>query len=255
MISSYTSYAPIYDAIDQGSFARELAQRIHADQPAPPQQVLDLACGTGAAALFFAAQGAAVVGVDRSSAMLAIAQAKARDQRLPVQFVTADLRELPITPDSPLAPASFDLVTCLYDSLNYLLDDADLHTVCAAVQTLLRPGGRFVFDLNTEDEFLSWGDDGSDQVVHDAGGIFVYNRLSYNLQQRRAYARIVWLVRDTEERWWRDEETHVERPWDEAEVLNALADNGLRLLARRTPLWEPAGAHAPRVVYCAEKKP
>lgn len=255
MISSYSSYAPIYNAIDQGSFARELAQRIYADLPAPPQQVLDLACGAGSAGLYFAVRGAGVVGVDRSPAMLAIAQAKARDLGLPLQFVEADLRRLPITLSGPLASGSFDLVTCLYDSLNYLLDDGDLHSVCAAVQALLRPGGRFVFDLNTEDEFLSWGEDGSDQVVHDAGGIFVYNRLTYDHQQRRAYGRIVWLVRDTEEHWWRDEETHIERPWDEAEVLNALADNGLRLLARRTPLWEPADAHAPRVVYCAEKRP
>jgi SAM-dependent methyltransferase len=251
----YSSYAPIYDAINQGSFAEELAPHIFGDLPTPPQRVLDLACGSGAAASFFAARGATVVGVDRAPAMLSIAQAKARDQGLPISFVEADLRNLPITAGGPLAPASFDLVTCLYDSLNYLLDDTDLHTVCAAVHTLLRPGGRFVFDLNTEDEFLSWGDDEGDQVVHDAGGILVYNRLSYKPQQRRAYGRIVWFVRDTEARWWRDEETHVERAWYDAEVLNALADHGLRLVARRTPQWEPAPANAPRVVYCAEKKP
>jgi SAM-dependent methyltransferase len=249
----YSTYASIYDAINQGSFATELAAHILTDLPAPPQHLLDLACGTGAAALFFAAHGATVVGVDRSPAMLSIAQARARDVRLPIQFVEADLRRLPIRADGPLAPATFDLVTCLYDSLNYLLDDGDLHAVCAAVQTMLRPGGRFVFDLNTEDEFLSWGDDECDQVVHDAGGIFVYNRLSYKPAERRAYGRIVWFVRDAQERWWRDEETHVERAWYDAEVLNALADSGLRLLARRTPRWEPADARAPRVVYCAEK--
>ena len=36
----------------------------------------------------------------------------------------------------------------------------------------LAPGGRLVFDLNTEAEFAAW-DDG-DQVVHDGGGLLVY---------------------------------------------------------------------------------
>ncbi len=250
----YSSYAHIYEAIGQGSFAEELVEHILADLPTSPEHALDLACGTGAASFVLAARGATVVGVDRSPAMLAIAEAKARDRNVPVHFLEADLLRLPVAADGPLAPASFDLITCLYDSLNYLLNDNDLHTVCAAASTLLRPGGRFVFDLNTEAEFLSWGDDEDDQVVHDAGGIFVYNRLSYKANQRRASGRIVWLVRDTNERWWRDEEIHVERAWYDAEVLNALADNGLRLLARRTPRWEPADAHAPRVVYCAERR-
>jgi SAM-dependent methyltransferase len=250
----YTTYAQIYEAIGQGDFAEELTRLILADLPAPPEHALDLACGTGAAAFVLAASGASVVGVDRSPAMLAIAEAKARDQGAPIRFVNADLRRLPLAAAGPLAPTAFDLVTCLYDSLNYLLDDDDLQAVCAGVREALRPGGRFVFDLNTENEFLSWGDDEGDQVVYDANGIFVYNRLRYEAERRRAFGRIVWLVRDTDGRWWRDEETHEERAWEEAEVLNALADNGLRLLARRTPRWEPADAHAPRVVYCAEKR-
>jgi SAM-dependent methyltransferase len=249
----YRSYAQIYEAIRQGSFAEALVGHMLADLPTPPQRVLDLACGTAAAMMPLAAAGMSVVGVDRSAEMLAIAQAKVRDRQLNCQFVQADLRDLPIEPGGPLAPASFDLITCLYDSLNYLLNDNDLHTVFAAVRQLLRPGGRLVFDLNTEAEFQSW-DEGGDQVVYDAHGIFVYNRLNYRPELQRAYGRIVWFVRDDTERWWRDEELHVERVWPDADVLNALADNGLRLLARRTPEWQPAEADAPRVVYVAERR-
>jgi SAM-dependent methyltransferase len=241
----YTDYAPIYHAIGQGAFAEGLVARLLGALPAPPRRALDLACGTGAATLALAAAGAECVGVDRSPQMLAIARARARDRQLPVRFVEADIRDLGVALSPP--PAPFDLVTCLYDSLNYLTDDGDLALVFAAVAPLLRPGGRLIFDLNTEHEFLTW--DESDQVVHDAGGMLVYNRLDYSPADRLAEGRIVWFVRDDDERWWRGEERHVERAWRDDEVHTALAAAGLQLLTRRSPLWEPASAHVSRIVY------
>lgn len=257
----YRDYAAVYDAIGQGAFAEALAARLLAALPAPPRRALDLACGTGAAALVLAAAGAQVVGVDRSPQMLAIARGRARDQGLPVSFVEADLRFLPIgngggTPGAEAAPllqpASFDLITCLYDSLNYLTGEGDLGLALAGAARLLVPGGRLYFDLNTEHEFAAWDD--ADQVVHDAGGILVYNRLSYDRDARLAHGRVVWFVRDGR-RWWRGEEIHVERAWSASEVAGALAAAGLTLVARRAPLWGEAPPEAPRVVYEALRAP
>jgi SAM-dependent methyltransferase len=249
----YSAYAPIYDAIGQGAFAEQLVARILAALPAPPRRALELACGTGAAALALAAAGAEVVGVDRSPQMLAIAHGCARDLSLPVSFVEADLRDLPIADGRSaessalgLQPASFQLITCLYDSLNYLTDDGDLARAIAGAAHMLAPGGRFIFDLNSEAEYASWDD--SDQVVHDAGGLLVYNRLSYDQVRRRAQGGIVWFSRDGA-RWWRGEEQHTQRAWADAEVQVALEAAGLTLLARRTPHWALAGPDAPRVVY------
>jgi SAM-dependent methyltransferase len=263
----YADYAPIYDLIGQGAFAEALVSRVLAALPAPPRSALDLACGTGAALLRVAEAGAEAVGVDRSPHMLAIAGARARDRGLSVALVEADIRRLPIidqrrrTQDerpavspavlrssSVLRPASFDLITCLYDSMNYLTGDDDLGLALAGAARLLRPGGWLVFDLNTEHEFARW--DESDQVVHDDDSVLVYNRLSYTPATRLAHGRIVWFVRDGE-LWWRGEEQHTERAWGDAEVQGALGEAGLRLLARHTPLWQPAPPDAPRVVYVA----
>ncbi|MBX0330364.1 class I SAM-dependent methyltransferase [Oscillochloris sp. ZM17-4] len=246
-MSIYESYAPIYDAIGQGSFAEDLTRHILASMPAP-RRALDLACGTGAAAIMLAEAGARVVGVDRSPDMLRIARARARDRSLPVRWVAADIRRLGSSPAArgSLRPASFDLITCLYDSLNYLGAHEDLAAVCAGAARLLRPGGRLVFDLNTTYEFDSWDD--TDQVVFDSPDLLVYNRLSYDADQRMARGRIVWFVREID-RWWRGEELHEERTWDDGEVLAALDAAGLALAARRTPRWEPAPAEATRVVY------
>ncbi len=246
----YRGYAPIYDAIGQGAFAQGLVGRVLAALPEPPARALDLACGTGAATLALAAAGAETVGVDRSPEMLAIARARA--QALPITFIEADIRYLPIGAPSayPLHPASFDLITCLYDSLNYLTGDGELAQTLAGAAQLLAPGGRLIFDLNTEHEFAAWDD--VDQVVYDEGGILVYNRLSYDGSARLAHGRIVWFVREGE-RWWRGEETHAERAWRDEEVVAALAAAGLTLIARRTPDWQLAPPDAPRVVYEASK--
>lgn len=257
----YRDYADIYDAIGQGGFATELATRALVALPTPPRRALDLACGTGAAALALARAGIEVVGVDRSPQMLALARARARDARLPVSFVEADIRYLPIgealgrPSDGALSslalhPAAFDLIICLYDSLNYLISDGDLELALAGAARLLAPGGRVIFDLNTEHEFAAWDD--TDQVVHDADGILVYNRLSYDHSTRLAYGRIVWFTRG-HERWWRGEEAHTERAWLDAEVIAALAGAGLTLVARHTPRWEPAPPDAPRMVYEATR--
>lgn len=243
----YADYAPIYDAIGQGAFAEGLVASILAD--GRPARALDLACGTGAATLALAAAGSEVFGVDRSPHMLAIARARARQRRFAVSFRQGDMR-YPGALAPELRSGSFDLITCLYDSLNYLTGDDDLRLTFTGVAPLLRPGGRLIFDLNTEHEFRTWDD--SDQVVYDGGGILVYNRLSYEPETRLAHGRIVWFVRSGE-RWQRGEEHHIERAWSDAEVLAGLAAAGLRLVARRTPRWEVAHAEAPRVVYEATR--
>nr|WP_216863611.1 class I SAM-dependent methyltransferase [Candidatus Chloroploca mongolica] len=227
--------------------------------PHRPRRVLDLACGTGAAAFVFAAAGLRTVGVDRSPQMLAFAHARARAAGFAVTLIEADLRALPSSPpagpllhQAALEPASFELITCLYDSLNYLTVDHELAQVLTSASYLLKPGGHLFFDLNTEHEFKTWTE--SDQVVYDDQGILVYNRLNYDPDRRLATGHIGWFVRDDTGRWWPGSETHTERAWSDNDVEAALAAAGLTLVTRRTPRWELAPADAPRIVYHACKR-
>ncbi len=266
----YATYAPIYDAIGQGQFSARMAAWALAwlaergiEQPA---RVLDLACGTGEAALVFAATGCDVTGVDQSAAMLDIAWGKARDAGYDVAFLRGDMRELAMEDERPttndqrsqidplssfvLRPSCFDLVTCFYDSMNYLLDDGDLDRVCAGAAAALRPGGFLIFDLNTAAEYATW--DERDSVTHDGRDCMVYNRLNYDPDVCLAIGRIVWFVRELD-RWWRGEETHTERAWSDGEVRAALAGAGLALVGRYDPTGDLAAADAPRVVYAARR--
>jgi SAM-dependent methyltransferase len=245
----YHDYASIYHAIGQGAFAEQLIAQILRALP-QPGAALDLACGTGAATLPLARTGAFTVGIDRARPMLDIAHGRARDARLPITFIEADIGDLPIAAAGPLLPASFDLITCLYDSLNYLLDTHDLLQVFHAAFTLLKPGGSFVFDLNTEAEFRTW--DEHDQVVFADANLFVYNRLNYHPTSGLAYGKIVWFVREIE-RWYRGEEQHVERNWSDSEIVQLITAAGLRLRERRDPTWQIAPPETPRLVYVVER--
>jgi SAM-dependent methyltransferase len=265
----YEAYAPIYDAIGQGLFSARMATWALAwlaERGIQPARVLDLACGTGEVALVFAAAGCEVAGVDRSAAMLEIARGKARDTGYDVEFIRGDMRELPTEDQRPKAndqrsqpnalssfvvrPSSFDLATCFYDSLNYLIDDGDLDRVCASIARVLHPGGYMVFDLNTAAEYATWN--GRDSVTHDGRDCLVYNNLSYDSDACLATGRIVWFVRELD-RWWRGEETHIERAWSDDEVRAALTGAGLALVGRYDSTGGVAAEDATRVVYVARR--
>jgi SAM-dependent methyltransferase len=103
------------------------------------RRVLDVACGTGKSFLPLLARGYAVVACDASAAMLEVAATHARGR---ARLVRADMRELPEL-------GRFDLVTCLADALNYLLEERDLRAAFASAARACRPGALYVFDLTT----------------------------------------------------------------------------------------------------------
>ncbi len=106
--------------------------------------VLELGCGTGRVTIPVARTGVHVVGVDRSSEMLAHARRRATRSRLSgsVSWVRGDIRSLPFR-----GPAKFDLVMAPYGILQSLVRDADLAATLDSVSRVLAPNGVFGLDL------------------------------------------------------------------------------------------------------------
>jgi SAM-dependent methyltransferase len=242
----YESYADIYDAIGQGAFAEQQANALLAALGNLPRRVLDLACGTGAAARVFAAAGSEVIGIDRSASMLSLARARARDAGLPITFVQADLRDWAAWSTEG---AQIDLIVCYYNSLNYLLDDGDLEQVFRGCAVFLRPGGLFVFDINSPAEYATW--DGAYQVLHDDQHYLVYQQLIYDPFIQRGEGRIVWFTREIE-RWWRGEEVHMQRAWRAEEVQAGLAAAGLHLVQATTLAGTAVETTTRQIIYQAK---
>ncbi len=102
-------------------------------------RVLDLCCGTGQLAHTLAERGYSVLGIDGSEGMLAFAQTNAPTAR----FLLADARHFEVQ-------EPFDVVLCLFDSLNHLMTENDLAKAFDSTARALHPGGLFAFDLNME---------------------------------------------------------------------------------------------------------
>ena len=113
----------------------------------PVSLVLDLACGTGSLSCELARRGYGVVGVDLSEEMLMEAAEKAaalpQDQR--PTFLCQSMDELDLY-------GTVDACVCCLDSVNYITDAATLKEAFRRVHTLLMPGGRFIFDINTPEK-------------------------------------------------------------------------------------------------------
>ncbi|MEK7205642.1 MAG: class I SAM-dependent methyltransferase, partial [candidate division NC10 bacterium] len=152
--AAYRRFAEAYDWAGSLDFSRQAFRRVIAvcqEFGMPPARSLDLGCGTGTLAVLMAEAGWTVIGLDLSEAMLAQAKQKALEAGQAVEFVQQDMRDFWI--EGPV-----NLVTSFYDTLNHLLFAEDLKSTFRGVARTLRPGGLFVFDVNSEATFRQvWG--------------------------------------------------------------------------------------------------
>jgi SAM-dependent methyltransferase len=104
--------------------------------------ILDLACGTGVCLEIWRHRGYRVIGLDKSFAMLKICKSRFPDDTTDVAVVNGDMCGFAFTEKVPI-------ITCLYDSLNYLLSEEALAMCFKNVYDALDAGGVFFFDMNT----------------------------------------------------------------------------------------------------------
>lgn len=168
---------------------------------------LDLCCGTGALLRVVSARGLACVGVDRSPHQLRIARREVPG----ATFLLQDVRELAL-------PRTFDVATCTYDSLNYLTARRDLARVFRRVHRCLRPGGLFLFDVNTYEGLkANWR---RTSTLRDRDALIVIESC---FEPKRAIGRctLTCFIRERD-RYRRFDEVHVERGYHPEEIEGLL---------------------------------
>ena len=122
----------------------------------------------------------------------------------------------------------FDVITCVLDSTNYLIEDGDLEKYFTGVYEHLKDGGLFIFDINSfykltnilgnniytyssEDVFYTWENTIEDNVVN----MF-----------------LTFFVKEKNELYERFEEEHFERAYEESEIEEVLNQVGFTLLGK-----------------------
>lgn len=138
---TYEAYAPVYDLFtahhDYEGWLADLLQAAE-KHGLTGRRLLDVACGTGKSFLPLLPRGWRVTGCDISPSMLKLAREKTGGA---VRLEVADMRELPLF-------GEFDLVWCLDDAVNYLLDEEELERALAGMRANLAADGLLVFDVN-----------------------------------------------------------------------------------------------------------
>ncbi len=170
-------------------------------------RVLDLCCGTGQLAHTLAERGYSVLGIDGSEGMLAFAQTNAPTAR----FLLADARHFEVQ-------EPFDVVLCLFDSLNHLMTENDLAKAFDSTARALHPGGLFAFDLNMEVKYLqTWS--GEFSVIGDEEVAIV--RTSVDPEAKRGMFDATLFYEQGDDRWSR-EEVHLMQTWYSEETVGRL---------------------------------
>lgn len=147
-MTSYHRFSGFYDAVMDDPVPR--AQRVNdwVSRYLPQaSSLLELGCGTGSI-LARITSVPVLTGLDLSPEMLAVALEKVPNARL----VEADMKSFSLG-------ERFDVVICVFDSLNHLLSFDDWQSMFEVVYQHLEDGGLFIFDVNTLGELRRLGEE------------------------------------------------------------------------------------------------
>jgi len=137
-MSHYDQFAPFYDTVmgDRGDVIAIIHDAIKRHNPTATS-LLELGCGTGSIMAGFAGTYQ-LTGIDQSAKMLQIAQHKLPAATLHEGTIAGfELHE------------QFDVIICVFDTLNHLTDFSDWRKLFASAKKHLRSNGLFIFDMNT----------------------------------------------------------------------------------------------------------
>lgn len=203
-----------------------------------PEEILDVCCGTGTVAEMLTAEHYSLTGIDLSPEMIAEARRKAEEKSLDIDYFVADASTFDL-------PLDFDAAYSFFDSLNYINDLERFRMALARVASHMRPGGLFIFDLNTAYAF--------EKRMFDQQNLRRNAKLrykwvgDYNPETRQIAVNMTF--------WRGDEEfheVHRQRAHSHDEVMQGLADAGfesIRVFDSYT--LDPPRRASDRVHYCA----
>lgn len=240
-MASFGPIAPYYDIlmanVPYGMWAgyyRLLLARIGAQ----PDTILDVCCGTGSVTECLALEGYAVTGIDLSAGMIDEAKRKAASKGLAIRYEVADVRSFDLG-------TKFDSVCSFFDSFNYIAEAEGLRAAIGRVSSHLRPGGTFVFDVNTSYAFEKRM---FDQHDHRRSARIHYDwKGEYDPETRIIRVHMHFKKGDVE-----FEEVHVQRAHAQEEIQEFLSEAGFSdVWAYDSYTLDPVRKTSDRVHYLA----
>jgi SAM-dependent methyltransferase len=219
--NNYQYFARIYDRV-MGDTVFPLIRRNFLwavrTHHIPFSSAADLGCGTGTFVQFLATMANPVFGVDHSPEML---QEAAKKNRLNgVRLLHQDLCAFQL-------PRPVDLITCNFDTLNYLLSQADLLEAFRRIHANLSDSGHFLFDL------ISGGRGNQDyqstvQRIRLPGVLSTWTVTMWP-RQRKSLVKMNFVFRDRDRVIRRGQECHQQKWYPTNLIRKLLRTSGFNL--------------------------
>ena len=249
-MNSYGFLAGCYDEfttdVDYAAWA-EYIQRHFERAGLPGSTVLDLACGTGSLTRELSLRGYEMIGVDLSPDMLAQAAEKNRDaEGIAPIFLCQSMDQLDLY-------GTIDACVCCLDSINYVTDPKKLRRAFQRVHLFLRPGGLFLFDVNTPAKLE--GLDGQ-VFLDETEDAYCVWRAEYSRRRRVcSYFMDIFRLEEESGLWERGEELHEERAYTPEELTSYLRDAGFTQIKQYGNLkHRPPKPGEDRIFFTARKE-
>lgn len=214
-MDSFNDIAPYYDNLmDQVPYRMWVGYLLllWSQQGVKPLTVLDVCCGTGNVSDLMEDEGYQVTGFDLSAQMIEKAKSKAAQSGSLVEYLVADATAFDFK-------TKFDAAYSFFDSLNYITTAEGFRSAVFQVAKHLKPGGSFIFDLNTRYAF--------DQRMFDQQSLRKDAKLRYRWRGDWDPETLQIAVKM---KFWADGkefiEVHRQRAHPDEEVRAVLADAG-----------------------------
>jgi ubiquinone/menaquinone biosynthesis C-methylase UbiE len=177
-----------------------------------PRKILDVCCGTGTMCEMLTREGFEMQGFDISPGMIAEARRKAEKKKLKIRYEVQDASEADMG-------ETYDAALSFFDSLNNIFEPYKLQMAFQRIAAQLRPGGSFIFDVNTDFAFR--------EQLFDQQDLREKSKLQYDWygdwdeDSRLITVHMKFWYKEREFR-----ETHVQRAYSDEEVREMLAKAG-----------------------------
>jgi SAM-dependent methyltransferase len=251
-MEAYSSFARVYDMFmdnvpyeEWGRYVIGLLQKENITDGI----VLDLGCGTGKLTRILADAGYDMIGVDNSGEMLEIAReqedAAPESEKQNILYLQQDMREFELY-------GTVRAVISICDSMNYMIEEADLLAVFRLVNNYLDPGGVFIFDMNTvykyrellgENNISENREEGSfiwENYFDEESGINEYDLTLFIREKGNCYRKY--------------EELHYQRAYELSRVKELLEQAGMQFVAAYDAFTEnPVQKESERIYVIARE--
>lgn len=225
-LEAYSSFSQVYDLFMDNVPYEEWCNYIKGlltEYGIEDGLLLDLGCGTGKLTRLLAASGYDMIGVDNSEEMLEIAREHEEEGREnEILYLLQDMREFELY-------GTVRGVVSICDSINYILEEADLRQVFELVNNYLDPKGIFIFDLNTVYKYRELLGENTISESREESS-FIWDNYFYEDEMVNEYD-LTLFIREQGDLYRKYEEIHYQKAYELETVKRLLEEAGMEFVA------------------------